>query len=171
MKGHPKAGQETFFVEKTLNSLCVDFRDVLYWCFLTGTHPGENFGALSYPIESKYYDSLCDNISDCKHHTIRAGKRWKDGDMASLRAWSGKPYGSKQITIASDVKLTVKEIDIYNDWNTWIDGELISRATFETLAKNDGLDVDDMLSWFGKIKPHKIFSGQLLIWNNTTLPY
>jgi hypothetical protein len=32
-----------------------------------------------------------------KLHTIRAGNRWKPGDVFSPRVWSGRPYASKQL--------------------------------------------------------------------------
>lgn len=51
-------------------------------------------------------DELCfnsvgldDTISDQKHHTIRAGNRFKTGDYFSPRVWSGSPYNSKQLNM------------------------------------------------------------------------
>lgn len=90
-KGHSRAGDSTNFVEKSLVSIGISA------CDLTAE--------LQQIVDMRTF-------LDCnpKHHTIRAGKRWKTGDKASLRVWSGLPYRSKQIAIAPDVELVVKDM-------------------------------------------------------------
>lgn len=172
-KGHPRAGHPTFFVEKIWKSLDVKKEN-------TGVYRAVNFkdGKEIRSInKGSIYDKLCDLIHysldldtgflQPKHHTIREvkndKKRWKTGDMASLRVWSGKPYRSPQITIAPDVQLTVKDIEIHKLWKVWIDGVKLDPVQIGFLAQNDGLTYVDMVGWFSKSSP---FSGQILIWNN-----
>lgn len=152
-KEHPKAGQPTYFVEKILR------------------------GLYSLTPEAKQIMDM-EVWSKCapKIHTIRAGKRWKAGDMFSPRVWSGKPYASKQIVIAPDIEIKrVLDIDIKEGGVILINGNWFADLRFFdgnqtsliALANNDGLTVDEMQSWFNKLP----FSGQILIWNDTNLPY
>ena len=108
-----------------------------------------------------------------KHHTIRAGKRWKAGDMASLRVWSGRPYNSNQIIIAPDIKIA-RTIDFDMDLNGIysLNGKYNLPVDDWRLAENDGLTNIEMFHWFMKDynKP-KEFSGQVIIWNDANLPY
>lgn len=161
---HPKKGEPTYFVEKIYNSLD------------RSMHKGEVFliAANSQQLEdnkfctgllAKFYQSLFPIEEGYKHHTIRAGKRWKTGDMASVRVWSGKPYNSPQIIIYPDVELIVKDIEIGKDFNVKIDGRFWNDKTI--IAANDGLTTSDLVFWFKK----RPFSGQILIWNNINLPY
>lgn len=166
-KGNPKVGQPTYFVEKVWESL---------WKY-TGFRLQ---GLETSPLLNDEVNNYQTHDYTPKKHTIRGGKRWKTGDKASLRVWSGKPYNSKQIVIAPDVKLVVKDIEIdfaENEGdlkNIIIDGKFFDVFNSETcatefplLCENDGLSESDFLSWFG----NKPFSGQMLIWNNNNLPY
>lgn len=141
---HPRKGEPTYFVEKVLKSL-----DSI------GIHPFE------IPCEMSL-----DQYATClpKHHTIRAGNRWKVGDWFSPRVWSGKPYNSKQIQFAPDIQ--VKKV-----WSFSIalDGLYIDQARYliltgliKDVGANDGLDLDDFLDWFQYPKP---FEGQIICWN------
>ncbi len=150
-KYHPKAGQPTYFVEKICVSLLMDLKSIY-----TADTPKE------------FLQSLSKDFFHAKHHTIRAGKRWKTGDKASIRVWSDKPYRSPQIAIAPDVELVIKDIEINRLWEIWIDGEKVDAIQIEYLAQNDGLKYLEMVSWFAPSLP---FSGQILIWNNNNLPY
>lgn len=154
---HRKKNDPTLFVEKVWKSLLDSGIDVADYIYEVGK-------SLNYQYADDVIFSV--DISQPKHHTIRKGKRWKTGDKASLRIWSGKPYRSKQITIAPDVELTVKDIDIDTYFNVVVDGVFI--PFHEDLAKNDGLTGTDLIGWFAPSLP---FSGQILIWNNKTLPY
>lgn len=158
-KGHRRAGDATFFMEKILcgigvtmktlpphlNGIINDFQMIL--------EPGEH-----------------------KHHTIRGGNRWKVGDMASLRVWSGKPYSSKKIEFAQvEVKKTwtfeIKPLPF--EPGVFIDGKLYCNFShgdsknIQKLAAYDGLSVEDFVSWFS-IHPKKKeqeFYGQVICWN------
>lgn len=145
-KGHIEAGKPTYFVEKVMRCLHI----------LTP----ESKAIMDMDIWAKCQP---------KHHTMRAGKRWRDGDMGSLRIWSGKPYGknTNQITIAPDVKLRVKDIEIDANGNILIEGEEITGRQWLGLCANDGLTPSEFESWFNKLP----FSGQILVWGNVELPY
>src|SRR5690625_178209 len=94
MKGHPKYVQKTHFVKKILRQqnilICGDYWDLLK--ILNDTNISN--GKLSIEILRKFYEDLqkSDEPLFYKHHTIRAGHRWKVGDKFSPRVWSGKPY-------------------------------------------------------------------------------
>jgi len=155
LKGHPKEGQPTYFVEKTLNSLLMDMRPV----YTSDT-----------PVD--FLQSLSKDLFHPKHHTIRNGKRWKTGDMASLRVWSDKPYNSPQIIIAPDIPMVVKDIEVKN-FHCYIDGRFVCKLMPDNklcyeITINDGLSYADFRNWF---KLPCFFSGQMLIWNNKNLSY
>ena len=125
-------------------------------------------------------------LSGIKKHTIRAGHRWKAGDMFSPRQWSGKPYRSRQIKLFSDMEvkkvydvrivpkpkkervdgmLFVPLVYIKRRYGasmlsdtTW---ELVPSNTTELIAKNDGLSIKDFIHWFDKD-----FEGQIISWSN-----
>jgi len=115
-----------------------------------------------------------------KHHTIRAGNRFKVGDKFSPRVWSGKPYQSKQIIIAPDIEvkkvwdfkiqfdadylcISIDNWPFYEENSTMV----TQPEALETLALNDGLTVEDMKAWFGihPKKKGKNFNGQIICWN------
>ena len=155
LQGHPKAGQSTYFVEKAFASLGI-----------TDTNYG---GTL-------VNDSVW-RVCNPKHHTIRFGRRWKTGDKASLRVWSGKPYRSPQIPIASDVTLRVVNIEVdYDKRAIFIVGNFLPEiCTFDiqdpdliNLSSNDGLSPQDFLDWFQVGKRKGVHEAQILIWGNVT---
>ena len=94
LKGHPKYGTPTYFVEKIWESIRLPEKE---YCF---------------NLPDEYLNFLRKESSEiwAKHTTIRAGHRWKVGDKFSPRVWSDKPYRSKQITFAPDT--IIKQI-----WN------------------------------------------------------
>lgn len=146
---HPKAGQPTHFVEAIMNSI---------------------YPTMPAPKQAvRLYDNPNFATIGTKHHTIRAGHRWKVGDWFSPRVWSGKPYHSKQITIAPDMQ--VKKV-----WNFKTDGcdfylnnDLVAYSSspsemfLSDVSRNDGLSEQDFLDWFQY--PQKEFEGQILCWN------
>lgn len=153
---HPKKGQPTYFVEQLLNSIG--------WYEIMGNDTAFEVGFL---------DSLDLDIEGLKHHTIRAGNRWKVGDTFSPRVWSGKPYNSPQIIIAPDIEI-VKIWDFAMDLNGVysINGHYLGEdenAIETILAKNDGFsDPHDMFKWFmPKYQKPVEFKGQILCWNDT----
>jgi hypothetical protein len=161
-KGHPKEGQATCFVEKTLRTLSIpDYWDKFYeW---NEEKPIE----LLKEFASKFYYPTIGE----KHHTIRSGSRLKADDMASLRVWSGAPYRSKQIEFAQvEVKHTW-DIEIYATGfilEMKVSGVLLDKEGQERVALNDGLNLIDFYNWF-KIHPKKTglrFTGQIISWSD-----
>lgn len=153
---HPRKGEPTLFVQQIWQSIglpsaeyYLNFENDVWWGYRMKGNP--------------------------KHHTIRAGNRWKVGDKFSPRVWSGKPYASKQIIIAPDIEVkSVQEIKIEVDkdyvcilidnWPFFEENKnmVTQIEAFETLAKNDGLTLQDMKDWF---KYPKAFTGQIICWN------
>jgi len=147
---HPNKGQPTNFVEKIYN----------------GLYSKNNL--MDYPLGL----DIDDTVKGMKHHTIRAGNRWKVGDKFSPRVWSGKPYNSKQIIIAPDIE--VKKV-----WNVVVEKNIVRNedqsttvitkisidgkhqtSNYEKLASNDGLTVDELCQWF-----NKPMVGQIICWS------
>lgn len=159
-KGHPRQGEPTFFMEKILSSLGVTMK----------TLPAH----LSSIVND--FQMLC-APEETKHTTIRAGERFKPGDMVSLRVWSDKPYRSKQIEFAQvEVKKTWKFI-IYPVWDDYyVDVGAYPGLPFcrsceglRAIATNDGLSIEDFISWFA-IHPKKKgaeFRGTIISWSDT----
>lgn len=157
--GHCRKGEPTYFVEQILNAVMPR---------------GVNGIIDRNAIDRKVLDIINDFvILDGrleKHHTIRAGARFKPGDMASLRVWSNKPYRSKQIEFAQvEVKkVWVVRIEFSKDiiW-VQINGGMRTYAFQNELAKNDGLELQDFIDWF-KGHPKKgseVFTGQIICWS------
>lgn len=164
-QGHPRAGEPTYFVEKLITS------------FLSLDLPGYYTDHIKRLRDIKYLD-ISNMILDPmeKHHTVRAGHRFKKGDKFSPRIWSGKPYRSKQIILGPDV-------EVANTWNFEVDengvcslnGKYILSNTptlidplESEIAKNDGLSYDDFQEWI--IMPcyrkGTAFRGQIITWNS-----
>lgn len=157
-KGHPRQGEETWFVEKILSVILRNADGIV------------NLDDINPAIRSLVNDFFIIGGDYFKHHTIRAGNRFKAGDMASLRVWSDKPYRSKQIEFA---QVEVKKVwdFVISDGNYSIDtieqGSFIPDCELEKLATNDGLNVDDFWSWFS-IHPKATganFKGQIICWS------
>ncbi|MBC7486071.1 MAG: hypothetical protein H7282_04910 [Cytophagaceae bacterium] len=173
-KGHPRQGEPTYFVEK-------------YWNSFNVQALGEEF---VYPFEEELYKLNKDRLGlwplqdvtfdppiissmresfGAKLHTIRAGNRFKEGEMFSPRVWSGKPYNSKQIVIGPDTKVVkTYEISIVCTGDKGfavLDGQEFplnnESMNAALLASNDGLTVGDLVAWFSK--PMK---GQIICWSD-----
>lgn len=143
---HPKAGHPTNFKYKILRSLGIDLM-----------------------IDPETNGSISLENFEPKHHTIRAGRRWNVGDKFSPRMWSGAPYKSKQIIIAPDIevkKVWTFDIDrglfCINGIGTYLkcDGK---ESIEMQVAKNDGLELGDLLNWFKY--PKEIINHQIICWN------
>lgn len=160
---HPRKGEPTYFVEKFLRSKY-------------GNEPTENYEdilvlnnlPLDYEVLYSFFFSLDWRIKhEPKHHTIRAGNRWKVGDWFSPRVWSGKPYNSKQIIIAPDIQIKKVwdfEMDLCGVYS--IDGKYTHEQTDYDLAMNDGLTEEEMFHWFmPNFDKPKEFKGQIICWN------
>lgn len=161
-KKHPKAGQPTHFVE----AICNSFRGLDYALPL-------DFLKCSahdlFPQKDQYLEAIRYQ-GTTKHTTIRAGERWKVGEMASLRVWSDKPYRSKQIEFAQvEVKKTWPiEIRLLQTSPVIrINDTVLTFGQGKHLAANDGLTIEDFISWFS-IHPKKQgaeFRGQIICWD------
>lgn len=164
---HPKKGQPTYFVEKIWAHLILSEKFDWESC--------ESYlcGFWCEGIFSMKKVEECVNTDALKIHTIREDSRWKVGDVFSPRVWSGKPYYSKQIVFAPELTITKTEkigTVMYGDemrfWKPY-EGtdwahrpdmkQTLSRLETETIAKNDGLLVDDFRAWF-----KKGFEGQII---------
>lgn len=152
-KGHISQGEPTGFVEKFWKGL----QEVGYsepWYFF------DEVADLANVISGASY-----TYAPPKRHTIRAGKRFKHGEYFSPRVWSGKPYDSKQIIIAPDIKIErlYDIVFVQKDEFLSIGGATFHpfgyREMIERLAANDGLTVPQFLSWF-----KKPFEGQIICW-------
>jgi hypothetical protein len=181
MKGHPREGEQTFFVEKFLNSLGVDYHSEDYYKKLLKLNGLINEESKSILVGNKtvaicdFWHTLSDNVKESKHHTIRGGhpdkfkEHFKQGDKVSIRCWSGKPYASPQIILCNDVKLKeVYEVEIIEPARKvphpflFIKGALCGHNLYDIISNNDGLSPEDMSAWFNKLP----FKGQILVWGN-----
>jgi hypothetical protein len=161
-KGHPKASQPTWFVESILNAILRTPDDKL------------NLDDIMPAARDYVNDFQLIANERQKHTTIRAGSRWKAGDMASLRIWSGAPYRSKQIEFAQVEIKRVWDIEI------WTRGVGVSIGLPEIrgiqmrllplceVAANDGLDCRDFEDWFNVHPKNKrqVFTGQIIAWSD-----
>lgn len=173
---HPRKGEETLFMEKIWKGLDTgNRRDGEYsvWANLPRLMKDGH-----WQLPHLWRDKMLDKRFYPKYHTIRAGKRWKAGDIFSPRIWSGLPYRSKQIEFAppievkkiwdvviergiefrDDMQITVCEPQ-YNFKPNF--RKYISDSGNILIAKNDGLSVDDFNSWFNK----DVFEGQIICWD------
>ena len=158
---HPRKGEPTYFVEHIWDSL-MDAAE-LSMSKVVELSRSTGIGELDFY-------KLRATEPQPKHHTIRAGNRWKVGDKFSPRVWSGKPYASKQIIIAPDIEIK----KIWNIGMTWGDYSwFISHdgrpLSLDLIAKNDGLETSDFKSWFHvhKRTSYGSFAGQILCWNES----
>lgn len=167
-KGHTRAGHPTHFPEQLFNAWGIKYWSKLKYLDLDNLNPD-----FDEDLVAEFHRELDDYQSGRKFHTIRAGKRWKAGDMFSPRVWSGKPYQSKMIKLAQDVRIEkVWDVRIVGN-RVFIDNNLfcdiglrssIDYERFSLLAKNDGLSVKDLIEWF---KMPCDFDGQIICWDKT----
>lgn len=153
-KYHPKAGKETFFMEKIWAGLAeMGFQDVVSSNLPKGINGNWQ----------EYYNG------SPKYHTIRAGQRWKEGDVFQPRIWQDLPYRSPQIDFTPLSIIRKKwKIEIHADDKFYIEevyaGLFIkNNPIVRKLALNDGLLTEDLLDWFPNKKG---FSGQIICWNS-----
>jgi len=161
-KGHPKEFQPTFFVEKILNSIKVDYQSEWYYHRLMDFNTVNlSKGKLTYRDLESFWQSL-KPCTESKHHTIRSGFHFKQNMNLSPRVWSGKPYDSPQIIFWRDIEIKRTQ-EFYRDasGNWLIDKSVIDEATRHQLAANDGLTHDDMAAWF-----NKEIHGQIICWSD-----
>lgn len=157
-KGHPRAGEPTYFVGKILISLNNQDWDIVH----DKNNPEKSLFEL-LPIDLTYPM----RNPNPKFHTIRAGNRWKVGDKFSPRVWSGKPYNSPQIIIAPDIEIKKVFQFTISGGEFWINDNIYDGMNIdflEQIAANDGLTRCDLLDWFKYPKP---FQGQIICWNES----
>ena len=109
-----------------------------------------------------------------KIHTIRYNgndvwaKRYKDimegRKYLSLRQWTGRPYNSEQREIAKVEKIGLQKVTMtYSSGDSlpqvWIDGK---PQDIETVAKNDGMTVEEFVEWFFGKSKENIFEGVVI---------
>lgn len=173
---HPKAGQPTYFVEKIVAGL------------VANDAKGYDTPLIKSLRDSKLLSiSVLNEISSgtyaqYKHHTIRAGHRWKVGDWYHPTVWgddvnpkSGRkgPYHSKMIKFGPLIQIKkLWDLDIEGyDWfvNGKRESPIIGEGfNSELLAANDGLTGDDLYHWFvdsPDFKKKKAFNGQIICHN------
>lgn len=164
---HPKAGQPTHFVEKVLRSV---HDDEHIQQFYQNMNTLKSIGG--YDVTK--LDLAPIDIMDPKHHTIRAGHRWKAGDWFKPCIWSGKPYRSKMIQFAPEIQV-VKTWDFdIEGTDFYLDGRHQYALTgegfdFDLVAKNDGLNSIDLYDWFclsPDFKKKQAFNGQIICWSD-----
>jgi len=157
---HPRKGEPTYFVEKIWNSLWLNGKRDIDYKMVCDLNPDKDIWDYWMKIERLEQNP--------KHHTIRAGHRWKVGDKFSPRVWSRKPYQSKQIIIAPDIE--VKKVWDFESKGGWIylkskDGNWagVGQNKFTEIAKNDGLSYDDFKKWIKY--PKDTGNMQIICWN------
>jgi hypothetical protein len=160
---HPRAGEQTGFIHKIWKSI---------------GRPHSNFVYPELHTQWINYDGVAESIAP-KHHTIRAGHRWKAGDYFSPRVWSGKPYNSKQIQFAPDIKIKkvwdfqiIRERDGILTWYSMTLNGKIFHSQFHTAAEiwtNDGLTYNEFCDWFkmDSAKKDLHFDGQVICWSDS----
>lgn len=165
---HPKKGQPTHFVEQVWNSLMSINKQFDYSVYsLINLNKGKE------KIAEMIFDTILYNYNEllgCKGHTIREGERWKVGDKFSPRVWSGKPYFSKQITIAANIEIKkIWTFEVDENGVPSLEGHYISTKMERGIARNDGLSKEDFIDWLimPSFKSGKPFKGQVLCWNDT----
>jgi hypothetical protein len=157
---HKRAGQPTYFVEQILNSLeCVKSTNDLL--------PG---------VKEIVNDFFLLDGEHKKHHTMRAGHRWKAGDWFKPVVWQlpGGRFtkGNKQIQFAPEIQ--IKKVWDFDAEGTdfYLSGkhELVNPEGFDfsEVEKNDGLPPGDLFDWIcgsTDFKKTNRFTGQIISWN------
>ena len=101
-----------------------------------------------------------------KRQTVRPmRKRMPDvGDIASLRAWTGQPYRSKQRLLLTARIIGVRRVRIVYD-ELFLSGARCTPAIREIFAQKDGFDNwDSMRAWFYLNHGGDTFDGFLTEW-------
>lgn len=157
MKGHPRAGEPTHFIEMFSISMGIEKK-------LFGLNPIVDFSIMDDDSAILGLESF--HHIKPKHHTIRMGRHFKANDELTLAVWSGKPYHSKQVKLWTG-SIRAVNIVILNspDWIAFYKdtAKKLTPLKIEKLAKNDGLEIDDFLAWFNL--PEGKHEAQILIWN------
>jgi len=115
-----------------------------------------------HPDEGKPTRFGASVVQQVKIHTIRNGyEDWNkkitevlDGEaVLSVRVWEGKPYRSKQMEIlrlGKDSGIGVQKLHSYDAKTAYFIGDKgnVLPVPLQELANNDGLSMNEWLSWF-----------------------
>lgn len=164
--GSENPNRQTFFVEKILNSLNIDYTSQHYYDNLIELNQQKiRERKLSEEEIKLFHQSLNYSIEGTKIHTIRDGFHFKSGDYFSPRIWTGKPYNSVQIVFHEDLQIMSTQTFAVNDNKDWIvDGKILSTKACFKIAAADGLNYIDMRSWF-----KNPMIGQVIAWGNNCI--
>jgi hypothetical protein len=153
LKGHPREGEDTFFVERFLAAMNVKINDEYY----------DLLKVLNKDVDAQilhnFFYSLNQDVFRKKIHTIRSGNHFKAGDIVSIRCWSDKPYNSPQIKIWFDTAVIAVSTFRKTGNNFFVSEFKLQERGRLLLASNDGLSYNDFLAWFDKD-----FQGQVIFW-------
>lgn len=163
-KTHWKSGLPTYFIPKIYQSLLENYSKIkiLYSFHHCRKLYNQGFGEdyfITGSLESKF---------TAKHHTIRAGSRWKAG----MKIHFGINPRSKNYFQFAPVILvkSVQEIEIrrykYSSFKIFVDGKELSLIQRNQIALNDGFtNVYDIRDFFVP-KEGDIFKGQIIHWTD-----
>jgi len=172
---HPRAGQSTYFVESVLKGLHIPINEK-YRQFLIK----ENSDRFSLKQINSFFDSLYLDFETTrtKIHTIRRTSRFKEGEPASLRVWSGRPYRTAQMIFACSTinQIIPVELGFGLDAIKFNGGEWLFDHyddTINKLAENDGLGHRNFLEWFNsnENKYMPSFEGKILVFSKNPVQY
>jgi len=169
-KTHPRAGEPTYFMERIWKMLTTgNLRDTEYSVWANVPRKMKDG---HWQLPHLWRDQMADDNFLPKFHTIRAGNRWKVGELFSPRVWSGKPYASKQIAFAPPIKIEkIWDISIKivngEDVTVKLNNRSILLQDLMPIALNDGLELNDFVAWFNlhPKKKEQVFTGQIICWN------
>lgn len=171
---HLLKGKPTYFVEKILNQLMPGWSNDDSYCrlLIELNQKKINAGKLTVQQIIDFWRTLDTRQHGIKLHTIRAGHSKKQGQFLTPAVWSGRPYHDPQIIFAPDIDVkktwdfTVKKyVDVwYTDFGNYSipDNVPLKCSMLQTVARNDGLSIDDFLDWF---KFPQQFQGQIIAWD------
>ena len=148
---HPSSGSPTYFAEKILNNI-------------------KSQGIDTIVAESSFHLNLLDNYSTSvgsKGHTIRSGRDWQKNEFINPHFWENMPEQSKLVHLP--IKLLICstwEIRCTNSSQIYINGREIEQTEMIQLAANDGLELDELLSWIIPAdNDSPDFVGQIICWD------
>lgn len=174
LDNHPRKGEPTFFPEKFYMWFWNNVETKYSAGFLPDMVYDLNKEKFTIKEIDVFVESCNPEIQDEKGHTLRVGSRFKPGDLFSPRVWYGKPYNSKQVILAPDIRVA-KTWDFHVDCNGVMSmakpGEQLKYLCEDfddRIAKNDGLEYNDFFNWIAMpyYKKEKD-SGpmQIICWN------
>lgn len=110
-----------------------------------------------------------------KTSTIRLKARCKGGDELSLRAWTGKPYRSKQAELmraecvrVTPITLMFDEAPLYVLMRNAKHSEIhnvLQPDELQALAAHEGFtSAEDMRQWFATTYPEGKITGEIITW-------